>query len=135
MAIDRQILAQFCRYLGVGGSTALVYLGLILVTVQLLHLGHMLAVSISYFCAIAFHFLANKIFTFQSRHGKVIWEILRYIPAALLNYGITLAVVFLVVDWGHGSTYLGALLAIAVTQGIGYGMTKFWVFNHDRGSL
>lgn len=135
MAIDRQIVLQIFRYLGVGGSTALLYFGLILITVQLLHLGHILAVSISYVGAVSFHFLANKTFTFASHDGNVMWEVLRYILAALLNYLITLAIVFIVVDWGHRSTYLGAFLAIAVTQGLGYGLTKFWVFNHSRRPL
>lgn len=132
MAMDKQILAQFFRYLGVGGSTALVYFGLIFVTVQGLHLGHLLAVSVSYLLAISFHFLANKTFTFRSRGGKVWPEVFRYILVALLNYFITLAVVFVVVDWGHQSTYLGALLAIAITLGLGYAMTKFWVFNNRK---
>lgn len=129
MAIDRRGFSQFFRYLGVGGLTALVYFGLVFVTVQGLHLGHFLAVSISYLLAISFHFLANKTFTFASRDGSMASEIFRYILMALLNYLITLAMVYIVVDWGHQSTYLAAVLAIAITLGLGYTITKFWVFN------
>ncbi|MGO4567297.1 GtrA family protein [Rhizobium sp. 2YAF20] len=135
MLMDKQNLRQLFKYLGVGGSTVLLYLGLVFVTVQLLHLGHFWAISISYVCAISFHFFANKIFTFDSRNANVIRELMRYLIVAFANYLITLAVVFVVVDWGRQSTYLGALLAIIVTIGLGYGMTKFWVFHHDRGPL
>jgi len=133
--IDRHGLFQFVKYLGVGGSTALVYFGFIFVTVELLKLRHFSAVSISYVFAITFHFLANKTFTFNSRNADVLREVLRYILVALVNYLITLLVVFIVVDWAGYSTYLGAALAIAITVGLGYGMTKFWVFRHNRGSL
>lgn len=132
---EKQNWLQIIRYVGVGGSTVLLYGGLVFVTVQLLQLGHFLAISISYVCAISFHFFTNKTFTFQSRDANVIIEIARYLLVAFINYLITLAVVFLVVDWGRQSTYLGALLAIIVTLGVGYGMTKFWVFQRNGGPL
>ncbi|MBO9170426.1 GtrA family protein [Rhizobium sp. L245/93] len=110
------------------------YFGVLFITVELLQLGHFLAVSVSYICAITFHFLANKIFTFKSRNANVLREASRYLCVALINYVITLAVVYLVVDIAHQSTYLGAVAAVAVTLGLGYGMTKFWVFRHNRGS-
>jgi putative flippase GtrA len=133
MRADRQLALQFLRYLGVGGTTALVYFALIFLTLQILQFQHFLAITISYLCAISLHFVANKTFTFRSRERRVGFEVLRYSLVTLLNYLITLAVVFLVVDWGGQSTYLGALLAIAVTLGLGYCFTKCWVFN-ERGS-
>ncbi|UIJ71062.1 GtrA family protein [Aurantimonas sp. HBX-1] len=136
MSIGRRNgLLQFARYVGVGGATALVYFGLIFLTVELLQLGHLLAVSISYIAAITFHFLANKALTFRSREANVLREVTRYICVALVNYVITLIVVHLVVDSAGQSTYLGAAMAIAATLGLGFGMTKFWVFQHSRGSL
>jgi putative flippase GtrA len=135
MSSSGHFLLQFTRYLGVGGSTALLYFGLLFIAVQWLHLGHLWAVSISYACAISFHFLANKMITFESRDNNVWGEASRYLVVALFNYLITLAVVFLVVDFAHLSTYLGALLAIAVTLGVGYGFTKLWVFKRSRGPL
>jgi len=126
-------LLQFAKYLVVGGSTAVLYFGLLILTVDVLHLGHFLAVSISYPLAITFHFLANKLFTFRSRSPQVSGEVLRYLCVAFLNYLISLVVIYLVVDLGGQSTYYGAALAVAVTVGLGYGVTKLWVFQHSRG--
>lgn len=132
---DLRGLSQFSRFLGVGGATAILQFALLFLTVELLQLGHFLAVSISYIGAITFHFLANKAFTFKSRNANMLGEVTRYLCVALINYAITLIVVHIVVDLAGQSTYLGAALAIAVTVGLGYGMTKFWVFRHPRGSL
>lgn len=133
--ISRQNLHQFVRYLGVGGSTAILFFVILFVAVEVLQFGHLLAVSVSFVCSTSFHFLANKTFTFKSRDANVLREVTRYLCVALLNYAITLIVVYLVVDLARQSTYLGAALAIAATVGLGYGMTKFWVFRHTRGPL
>jgi putative flippase GtrA len=132
---DRQSLFQFVRYLSVGGGTAVIYFVLLVVFVQLLQVKHILAVSISYVCAISFHFLANKAFTFRNHDTDVILEVIRYLCVALTNYIITIAVVYCVVDWGQQSPYVGAVLAVAVTLGLGYVMTKYWVFHQKRDSL
>lgn len=130
-----QNIYQFARYLIVGGSTAILYFGLLLFSVEYLNFGHLAAVSLAYMSAISFHFLANKIFTFRSRGANVVREVARYLCVALVNYIVTLVVVFLVVDLARQSTYFGATVAVAVTLGLGYGMTKFWVFQYGRGSL
>jgi putative flippase GtrA len=132
---DRQSLLQFLRYLSVGGCTAVIYFGLLVVLVQFLHLEHLLAVSICYVSAISFHFLANKAFTFRNRDTDVLMEIVRYLCVALTNYIITIIVVYLVVDLGQQSPYVGAALGVAVTLGLGYVMTKYWVFHHKREPL
>lgn len=132
---DRQTFWQFARYLSVGGGTALLYFGILVVLVQILQVPHLLAVSISYVCAIAFHFSANKAFTFRNRDTDVGMEIVRYLCVALTNYIITMLVVYCVVDWGLQSPYVGAVLAVGVTLGLGYIMTKYWVFHQGRGPL
>ena len=124
---------QFSKYLAVGGSTAILYFALLIFTVDVLHLGHLSAVSISYPLAITFHFFANKLFTFRSRSAQMSGEVFRYLCVAFLNYLISLVVIYLVVDLGGQSTYYGAALAVAVTVGLGYGVTKLWVFQHSRG--
>jgi|UPI00055F1627 putative flippase GtrA len=133
MGYDRNTLRQLAKYSLVGGLTAAIYFSILLLTVELLHLGHVLAVSMSYTSAISFHFLANKMFTFGSRGGNVSREIFRYLCVALSNYLITLIVVYIVVDLAGGSTYLGVALSVAVTVGLGYGISRMWVFQHNRG--
>lgn len=132
---DRRGVTEIATFLGVGGATAVLQFTLLFVTIELLQLGAFLAVSVSYIAAITFHFFANKVFTFKSRDANILPEVMRYMCVALVNYIVTLIVVYLVVDLAGQSTYLGAALAIAVTVGLGYGMTKFWVFRHNRGTL
>ncbi|AYG62411.1 GtrA family protein [Rhizobium jaguaris] len=124
---------QVVKYLLVGALTAALYFSILFFTVSILQIHHALSVSISYFCGTIFHFSANKIFTFGSKSQKILTEYLRYICLVILNYIITLIVVYLVVDVSGQSTYIGVGVAIAVTVGLGYGVTKLWVFQHSRG--
>jgi putative flippase GtrA len=124
---------QVIKYFLVGGLTAVLYFSILFLTVSILQVHHTLAVSISYFCGTIFHFSANKIFTFGSKNPKILTEALRYICLVVLNYIITLIVVYIVVDVSGQSTYIGVGVAIAVTVGLGYGVSKLWVFQHSRG--
>jgi putative flippase GtrA len=130
-----EAIFQFVKYLTVGGAAALVYFLTLLVAVETFKLPHATAISIAYLSSVIFHFGANKTFTFKNRDTDVLKEAGRFFCVVLINYVITMSVVFVVVDWGGYSTYLGALLGIAATVGLGYLMTKFWVFHHKREPL
>jgi len=133
MSADFRELFQFSRYLVVGGATAALYFSLLIITIDIAGFQHFVAVSISYPLAISFHFFANKLFTFQSHSTKVGGEVFRYLCMASFNYLVTLLVLYLAVDLGGTSTFIGAALAVAVTVGLGYGLTKAWVFQRSGG--
>ena len=128
------INSEFFAYLVVGGLTALIYFGLIALGIEVLKIDYRVAVSIAYAFAVSFHFLANRKFTFRVVDNKVIRQSIRYLGVLLINYLITISVVFFLVTKHGASTYLSAAISIIVTVGVGYFASKFWVF-HNKESL
>jgi putative flippase GtrA len=128
------IKSEFFTYLVVGGLTALIYFGLIALGIEVLKIDYRIAVSIAYAFAVSFHFLANRKFTFRVVDNKVIRQSIRYLGVLLINYLITISVVFFLVTKHGASTYLSAAISIIVTVGVGYFASKFWVF-HNKESL
>ena len=125
---------EFLIYLVVGGLTALVYFGLIALSIEVLHLDYRVGVTVAYVFAVSFHFLSNRTFTFQAQGSKLVHQSIRYLGVLVVNYLITIGVVSFFVDRLGASPYVGAALSIAVTVGVGYFASKFWVFR-NRESL
>jgi len=121
--------SESIRYLLVGAVTAVLYLGAIVLFIEVLNLEYRLSVSIAYFVAVSFHFLANRIFTFASEKGQIKIQFFRYLFILLVNIAITLASVFFMVDILQISHYIAAFFALALTIVVGYLASKFWIFN------
>ncbi|MGI2033764.1 GtrA family protein [Rhizobium panacihumi] len=124
---------EFMRYVVVGGATAFIYFGLVLVFVEIFGLHGVVPVSMAYITSVVFHFFSSKLFTFRTVKGNVSGQVARYLTVVALNYLVTAVTVYCLVDYLRYPTYVGAGLAIAATLVIGYGMTKFWVF--QRGGI
>jgi putative flippase GtrA len=120
--------ANFLLYLTIGGLTALLYMGLIFFTVDLLGFQYQFGVSLSYFVATLFHFLANKKLTFQAANDKLVRQVPRYAGVIALHYLIVLGVVSVFVSVLGASVYIASALAILLASGVGYLLLKFWVF-------
>ena len=115
-------------YLVVGGITAAIYYALIGLLWGLLGAHYLVAVSIAYVSAVAFHFLANRRVTFEAFHDSAGRQLPRYVALAVLNYLVTLVVVDLAVRFAGLHVYVATTLAILATLATGYvGMTR-WVF-------
>ncbi len=120
--------ANFLLYLTIGGLTALFYMGLIFVTVDLLDFQYQFGVSLSYFVATLFHFLANKKLTFQAEDDKLAQQVPRYVGVITLHYLTVLGVVSAFVSGFGISVYIASALAILLASGVGYILLKYWVF-------
>jgi putative flippase GtrA len=119
---------RFVRFLGVGGTTAALYFGLLGLTQEVLHLGYRIGLSLAYVIAISFHFLANRRFTFQAHRERMLGQAWRYIAVAAINYVVTIAIVATCVEMLGISVYAATAIAIAATVVIGYVASRAWVF-------
>lgn len=133
-AIRKIISPEFLTYLVVGGLTALIYFGFIALSVEILKLDYRVGVSVAYVLAVSFHFVVNRKFTFRAADHQIIQQSVRYFGVLLVNYLITIGVVWFFVGRLGMATYLGAAMSIVVTVGVGYFASKFWVFRNN-GSL
>lgn len=133
-------LTYFCKsavftYLVVGGLTAIIYFGLIALCIEFIHLDYRIGVSVAYVFAVSFHFLANRKHTFRATDSGVLHQMVRYMALLVVNYLITLLVVYGCVAWLGASTYIAAALSILITVSTGYCVSKFWVFRSRKGLL
>lgn len=119
-------------YLVVGGITGAIYYGLVGILWGLLGAHHLIAVSVAYVSAVAFHFLANRRVTFDAFRDSPGRQFPRYIALAVFNYLLTLLVVDLAVRVAGMHVYVGTTLAILATLVPGYVGMKHWVFARQQ---
>lgn len=137
--IQRELLRQanptlyshflaFAKFGIVGTVTAAIYFLAMWIADTQLRLNYIAAVSIAYFVSTAFHFLANRHFTFRAakeRHGN---QMLRYIAMWVLNYLITIVIISVCVERFQLSPYLGVCISVVFTVFTGYFLARYWVF-------
>jgi len=130
--IGKILNREFLTYLFVGGVTFLFYMVFIALAVEILNFDYRVGVSVAYLFAVIFHFFANRTFTFRATNHRLVGQSIRYIGILMLNYLITLIVVSFCVEKMDFSPYLSAVFAIALTVGVGYFTSKFWVFRKSE---
>ncbi len=108
------------RYLTASGLTALVYFGLMIALHELAGLGPALSLTIAYLVGLVIHFMATKLFTFQSYSvRRTPGEAAAYIGLVILNYCIALGLARLSL-WLFATMYPGTLIAPLVAFLINY---------------
>ena len=127
------ILRTFFFFLLVGGIAAVIYFGLLFSFLEIFRLDYRLGVSIAYITAVSFHFFANRYLTFRANQENTFQQIVRYLPMMVLNYLLTLVIVTVLVELLWVSPYIGGGVAIVVTVGLGFFISKVWVFR--KGSI
>jgi putative flippase GtrA len=126
-------LRTFFLFLLAGGITATIYFALLAVSLEILRFDYRVGVSIAYVTAISFHFFANRKLTFRAIHENPMRQVIRYFPMVALNSLLTVAIFTVSVEMLGLSPYLGAVMAIVVTTGLSFFISKAWVFR--KGSI
>ena len=126
-------LRRIGTYLVIGGLTAAIYYALIGILWGLLGAHYLVAVSVAYVSAVAFHFLANRRVTFDAFHDSARRQFPRYVALAVFNYLVTLLVVDVAVRVAGLHVYVGTTLAILTTLVPGYVGMRRWVFGRPQG--
>lgn len=125
-------LRRIRAFLAVGGLTAAIYYALVSILWGLLGAHHLIAVSVAYVSAVAFHFLANRRVTFEAFRDSPGRQFPRYVALAVFNYLLTLLVVDLAVRVAGLHVYVGTTLAILATLVPGYVGMRRWVFARQQ---
>ena len=126
--VQRFMDLRFLKFLAVGLTTMVVQFSSFALMWEIFHLPQRLSVSISYLTAVIFHFLSNRLFTFQAGNANVYKQLVKYIIVTCLNYVITIVVVEVCVKVFFLSPYMGVMAAIATTVMTGFLFLKYWVF-------
>lgn len=120
---------EITTYVIVGGFTAILYFGLMYLTISLIGFDYRVGVTLGYICAVLFHFAANRHFTFGSSAGNFLHHGAKYLVMLMVNYLVTILVVHMSVKHFGLSPYFGAVFGIVTTTALGYFLAKLWVFN------
>lgn len=89
---------------------------------------YQIAATFGYFISAAFHFLANRTFTFKTHTGTINQQISKYLVLTVINYSITMQVISFSINYFQLNPYFSMLLAIAANTLTNYLMSKLWVF-------
>lgn len=125
---------QIARFALVGLSTFVLYIVLFRVLYGAMGFGYKIAISVAYFLTVCCHFILNRMFTFNVERRALGLHVGRYGLMLLLNYLITLAVVWAVVELLGMSPYLGAIASTAVSAMSSFLAMKHFVFRHPEGN-
>lgn len=121
-------ILAFAKFGVVGASTAIIYFFLMWLLDYVFCFGYVVSISFAYFFSTAFHFFANKYFTFESQRVGVGGQIVRYFFVWVANYLITIGVVNVVVERYFMSPYFGVCVSVIFTMITGYFLGRYWVF-------
>lgn len=121
-------IRSFTIFLLAGGLTALLYIGSLIFFLEILTLNYHVGVSIAYLMAISFHFTMSRWATFRAHDYNFIPQMIRYLAFAGFNYLLTLAVAWLCVEILRTTPYIGVVVAAIVTTGMGFIISKNWIF-------
>lgn len=127
MANLPSILPVFLRFVLVGGATALLYFSVFWLTFTVGGWASLPAISLSYSISTLFHFFANQAFTFGVRFSPR--SILRYAVLWLINYLVTVVIVYACETLLGLSPYFGVCFAVGVTTLISFNVARHWVYN------
>lgn len=109
-------------FLGSAALTALLYLFILFLLRSILHLNPYLSVAVAYICAMIVYFLTNRhiVFSKEYQHsGKLFRQIFSFTAAMLVNFSITLGLVWLM-QQVTGEVYSGSVIAGIVTTLLSY---------------
>jgi putative flippase GtrA len=118
---------QVLVFLSVGLISAIINFLTFYLTWHILALDYKLSATIAYVVAVLIHFLGNRHITFKSKEDLAP-QIKKYALLLLLNYVATLLIISISVNWLNLSPYLGLCLAILTTVGLGFIISKRFVF-------
>lgn len=121
-------LRSAITFLTVGGISAAINFVSFAILWKYNHIDYKVSVTVAYILSVIFHFVANRRYTFKS-HGNNLWgHLKKYIVMIIINYLITMFIMYIVTESLLLSPYYGIVLSIGATVGIGYFLAKFWVF-------
>lgn len=127
MQIVRQNL-EFIRFLLVGSTAAGINFFSFFICYTLCQMNYKIAVSFAFIITALAHFFMNQKFTFQSKHNDFTTRVLKYILMLLLNYCMSLLIVWCFVHIVGVSPYFGLIGAMGVNAISNYLIMKHFVF-------
>ena len=136
MELIQTLFAKFVNYetisyLVVGVLTTVISIAVFAGCYRKLKMSTVVSNIISWIIAVAFAYVANKIFVFQSPSWEmavVIKEIIGFVSARLLTLGFDIAFIYITVDKLHWNDILCTIGSNVVVMIVNYVASKLFIF-------
>ena len=136
MELIQTLFAKFVNYetisyLVVGVLTTIISIAVFAGCYRKLKMSTVVSNIISWVIAVAFAYVANKIFVFQSPSWEisvVITEIIGFVSARLLTLGFDIAFIYITVDKLHWNDILCKIGSNVVVMIVNYVASKLFIF-------
>ena len=120
---------QLARFGLVGIATYALAIGAFRLLHDVWNVDRLISATAAYAVAVAFHFTANKLFTFANKDASLQRQIVRYLLVCGTNYLLSMVCLELLVKQCHVPATLAFGLSVATTTGFGFAALRFWVFS------
>lgn len=129
-----KIFEKELKFLMVGGSSALVDIGVLLFCNSILQIHLNLAITIAYICSACVHFNFNRHIVFKNSSMNILRSITRYIGLLIANYCLNLLLINLFVTYIRCSLIIAKIIATGICTINSYLAFNFFVFkgNHTE---
>lgn len=123
---------QLAKFVVVGLVTFGIYFSVFHLFYGLVHLNYRIAVSLAYVITVISHFWLHRLLTFSAAEQQIMHNAGKYLLMLGVNYGITLAIVGVVVEVAELSPYIGVIASTATTAWMSFFVMKYFVFKSKR---
>lgn len=122
----------FCRFILIGGGTAVLYLSLLALCRHLLEFSAVWSVLLAYPCAICFNYIAHYYWTYKSssRHGR---SVLRYIVTNAALYVVSVTATQMIGERLAIPFLYFQVVLIGVLAVLTYVIQRTWIFTTGGG--
>lgn len=125
--VQKPLITQFFRYVVVGGSGVFLDIGLLIIAKEWLGIGATMGVIVTQLVVLAYNFILNKYWSFQSTH-LAHKQLVRYLSLAACNYGFSAFAMYIghdIFGWYYVAVRIGTI-ALMVTWN--FALYKWWVY-------
>lgn len=116
----------------VGGATLILYTIILEVLFHYLKLNFYFSITIAYISAVLFHFFSNRLFVFKVRDQNIKPHFLKYSIVLVVNYLITLILMYIAVKLLSLPTFFGVVASTGTTMTSNYFIFKYWTFVNNN---
>lgn len=119
---------KLIRFGAVGLLTMGIYYGLFFLFQKVFEFNPHLSITIAYLCAAFLQFFMNKHFSFGNQQQAYIPQLIRYWIVVGINFAITKAITYMLIDGLQIIPAIAMLVATFITFFSGYMLSKYWIF-------
>src|ERR1700761_9487775 len=119
---------QLGRFVAVGASGYIVNLAVFAFCVHVLSIDYKVAAVLSFVVSVLNNFWWNRHWTFSAKEGRAMHQGLRFFAVSLVTFGVSYAVLIMLVDGGGMPKDLAQAISIAAGMPLNFIGQKLWSF-------